>query len=154
MKKYATIRSRTHLSYGTKDIYKIYNKKPVGKGALTAFQKRFYKVQEIRNYYDISSRYVLPNILNTIIKLERRLDIVVVRMNLAMSINESRQKINHGKVYVNDKEVVSINFIVKEGDKIEVRGERKKVNKVSKFIMNIPMNMEVNYELSILEMLY
>lgn len=137
------------LALTKRDIYEIYQPKPYRK-TLTAFQTQFYKTQAIRNYYNISSRYIGKSILQTVILLEKRLDIIIVRMNLAFTINESRQKISHGKVYVNNIQVRSNNYKIKEGDLIEIKGTNVISNEVTKLmtcIINIPKNMMVNYKI-------
>ena len=149
MRKFATNKKLINLSLTRKDIYKMYNY-PISRKALTAFQTHFYKVQALRNYYDISSRYISKSMVNTVLNLERRLDIILVRMNLVSRINESRQIIRHGKVFVNHEQIEASNYIVTPGDLIEIKGETMNhYNKITGTIINIPVNMEVNYELRV-----
>jgi ribosomal protein S4 len=137
------------LTNSKKEIYKIYNPKENKTNLntrLTTFQKRFNKTKEIRNYYKIATRDIKKSIVNTIIEMETRLDVIIVRMNLVRSINESRQKINHGKVRVNEKEIRSKNYKIEEGDIIEVIGKRGKIKEINEIIMNEGIN-EVNYKI-------
>lgn len=53
--------------------------------------------------------------------LERRLDNVVYRLHWASSRNEARQMVMHKNVFVNGRAVNIASFLVRAGDKIEVR---------------------------------
>ena len=55
--------------------------------------------------------------------LERRLDIILVRTNFAITVRNSRQIISHGHVKVNDTIVKYSSFLVKKGDKITLKKE-------------------------------
>ena len=52
--------------------------------------------------------------------LERRLDMVVYRMNIAPSIFTARQLVSHKHILLNGKIVNIASILVKEGDKIEL----------------------------------
>ena len=52
--------------------------------------------------------------------LERRLDVVVFRMNVAQTMYQARQFVNHGHVLVNGKRVTIASYMVREGDLIEI----------------------------------
>lgn len=59
--------------------------------------------------------------------LERRLDTVVHRLGLAVSMNQARQLVRHNHFTVNGKRVNIPSYVVKKGDVIEVReADRKK----------------------------
>ncbi len=62
--------------------------------------------------------------------LERRLDNVVFRLLFASARNEARQMVNHGLISVNDRPVTIPSFLVRPGDKIEVRKEETALNRV------------------------
>ena len=57
--------------------------------------------------------------------LERRLDTVVYRLNLAPTIFSARQIVSHGHVLVNGKPVDIPSFLVQQGDKIAVKESSK-----------------------------
>ena len=57
--------------------------------------------------------------------LERRLDMVVYRLNFVPTIFAARQFVNHGHVLVNGKRVTIASYLVREGDTIEVREKSK-----------------------------
>ena len=56
--------------------------------------------------------------------LERRLDNVIFRMNLATSRSEARELVQHGFVYVNNKRVDIPSYTVKLGDEITLKTKR------------------------------
>ena len=55
--------------------------------------------------------------------LERRLDNVIFRSLFAFSRNQARQMVTHGFVFVNGKRVNIPSYIVKEGEKIQLKGK-------------------------------
>ncbi|MFP4362606.1 MAG: 30S ribosomal protein S4 [Spirochaetia bacterium] len=62
---------------------------------------------------------------NLISLLESRLDNIVYRMRFASSRKQARQLVRHGHINVNGKKVSIPSYIVKEGDKIDVRDSSK-----------------------------
>ena len=66
---------------------------------------------------------------NMLILLERRLDNVVFRLSLASSRAQARQIVNHGLITVNGESVNIPSFLVKKGDVIAVK-ENKKDKKI------------------------
>jgi len=59
--------------------------------------------------------------------LERRLDMVVYRMNLAPTIFAARQLVTHGHVTLNGKKVNIPSQRLKEGDKVEFKDASKQI---------------------------
>jgi len=59
--------------------------------------------------------------------LERRLDSVVYRMKLALTVFAARQLVNHGHIRVNGRKVNIGSYRVKDGDSIEVKGRSKQL---------------------------
>jgi small subunit ribosomal protein S4 len=57
--------------------------------------------------------------------LERRLDMVIYRLNFVPTVFAARQFVNHGHVLVNGKRVTIPSYAVREGDAIEVREKSK-----------------------------
>jgi len=89
--------------------------------------KRIYGILEkqFKAYYDEAERMkgvVGENMLSLI---ERRLDNVVYRMGIGSSRAESRQIVNHGHITVNGKPVDIPSFIVKVGDVIAIKENKK-----------------------------
>ena len=62
---------------------------------------------------------------NMLSLLERRLDNVVFRMGIASSRTLARQIVNHAHVSVNGKTVTIPSYIVKAGDEIAIKENRK-----------------------------
>ena len=91
--------------------------------------KRYYGLLEnqFKRYFEIASRRkgITGEIL--LILLEQRLDNVVFRMHFGSSRKMARQLIKHRHITVNDKKVDIPSFLVKEGDKVEVREKSKKL---------------------------
>ena len=81
--------------------------------------------RQFRRAYETASRQRGDTAENLIGLLERRLDTVVYRVNLAPTPFAARQLVNHGHVLVNGKRVNIASYQVREGDTIEV-AERSK----------------------------
>ncbi len=90
--------------------------------------RRIYGVMErqFRKYFKEADRRkgVTGELLLQL--LETRLDNTVFRLGLARSRNEARQLINHGHFEVNGRKVDIASYLVKPGDQIAVRDNRKK----------------------------
>lgn len=97
------------------------------------FQKRLFEKQQFKFFYGCISEYQLKNLYNKLKKkkkmnifnnfitiLESRLDIIIVRLKLAKSIFQSKQLINHCKIKVNNKIINKPNYILKQGDIINI----------------------------------
>lgn len=90
--------------------------------------KRYYanmSERQFRRAYEEASRMRGDTAENLIGLLERRLDTVVYRVNLAPTPFAARQLVNHGHVLVNGKRVNIPSYQVREGDTVEV-AERSK----------------------------
>ncbi len=89
--------------------------------------KRIYGVLEkqFRHYFRIAERAKGVTGLTLLQLLERRLDNVIFRMNLASSRQGARQIVDHGFVYVNGRRVDIPSYTVKVGDEIllKTKGE-------------------------------
>ena len=81
--------------------------------------------RQFRRAYETASRQRGDTAENLIGLLERRLDTVVYRVNLAPTPFAARQLVNHGHVLVNGKRVNIASYQVREGDTIEI-AERSK----------------------------
>lgn len=89
--------------------------------------KRIYGVQEgqFRKYYEMADRMKGVTGENMLSLLERRLDNVVYRMGIAPSRTQARQVVNHAHIAVNGKTVTIPSYIVKAGDVVVVKENRK-----------------------------
>lgn len=85
--------------------------------------KRMYGVLEkqFKHYFRIAERAKGVTGLTLLQLLERRLDNIVFRMNIATSRPQARQLVQHGFVYVNNKRADIPSYTVKVGDEVSVR---------------------------------
>lgn len=82
-------------------------------------EKQFRKIYQeaVRRKGDTSE--------NLIGLLERRLDAVVYRMKLAITVFAARQLVNHGHIAVNGKRVNIPSYRLNDGDEISITGAMK-----------------------------
>ena len=113
--------------------------------------KRAYGVLEkqFRKYYEEAERMKGVTGENMLSLIERRLDNVVYRMGIGASRKECRQIVNHGHITVNGRRVNVPSFIVKAGDIIAIKENKKELEmfkdlKGMKIIM--PKWLEFNSE--------
>lgn len=95
--------------------------------------RRIYGVLErqFRLYFERAERMRGITGSNLISLLERRLDNVVFRLGFSMSRSEARQMVRHGHILVNGRKVNIPSFLVKVGDKVEVREKSRKIQRIS-----------------------
>lgn len=98
--------------------------------------KFIYGVLEkpFRNYYAKAKQMEGMTGENLMRILESRLDNVIFRMGLARTRKEARQIVDHKHVLVNGKQVNIPSYLVKAGDTIEIK-ENKKVSQRYKDIL-------------------
>ena len=89
--------------------------------------KRAYGVLErqFRNMYDEAVRMKGVTGDNLLSLLERRLDNVVYRMGIGSSRKEARQIVSHRHITVNGRSVNIASYIVKKGDKISIKENKR-----------------------------
>ena len=89
--------------------------------------KFIYGVLEkpFRNYYATAERMKGLTGPNLMVLLESRLDNVVFRLGLARTRKEARQIVDHKHVLVNGKQVNIPSYLVKAGDVIEIKENKK-----------------------------
>jgi len=89
--------------------------------------KYYYGVLErqFRRFFKEANRQEGNTGENLIRLLERRLDNVVYRMGFATTRRFARQLVTHGHVLVNGKKVNIPSYLVKEGDRIEIKEKTK-----------------------------
>jgi small subunit ribosomal protein S4 len=116
--------------------------------SMSEYNKELREKQKLRNWYNLKEhqfkKYIqgvlakrgktLNLSLELIKKLEKRLDNVIFRMNLAKSRKEARQLISHGYFLVNGKEINIPSFEVKKGDIISLRESKKEKNIFKDFL--------------------
>ena len=89
--------------------------------------KSFYGVGEkqFRKYFEMASNKKGITGENLLQILESRLDNVVYRLGYGSSRPQARQLVNHGHFEVNGKKVDIASYLVKPGDVIKVRENKK-----------------------------
>jgi len=89
--------------------------------------KRYYGVTEkqFKMYYDTASEMRGITGENMLCLIERRLDNVVYRLGLGTSRAMARQIVSHGHITVNGKNVNIPSYIVKAGDVVAVKENKK-----------------------------
>jgi len=116
--------------------------------SMSEYNKELREKQKLRNWYNLKEhqfkKYIqevlakrgktLNLSLELIKKLEKRLDNVIFRMNLAKSRKEARQLISHSYFLVNEKEINIPSFEVKKGDIISLRKGKKEKNVFKDFL--------------------
>lgn len=81
--------------------------------------------KQFRRIYAEAVRRRGDTVENLVGLLERRLDMVVYRMNFAPTIFAARQIVNHGHIHVNGVRVTVPSYRVGDGDTVEVRAKSK-----------------------------
>ena len=126
----------TFLGYDKKsNRQKIHGNKKMSEYGLQLREKQkakfIYGVLEkpFRNYYDRADRMKGMTGENLMIILESRLDAVVFRMGFARTRREARQVVDHKHVLVNGKCVNIPSYLIKAGDKIEIREKSKSLQR-------------------------
>lgn len=94
--------------------------------------KRIYGVLEkqFRHYFRIAERAKGVTGITLLQLLERRLDNVIFRMNIASSRSEARQLVGHGFVYVNNKRVDIPSYTVRVGEEVQVKAKEPVVKRL------------------------
>ena len=84
--------------------------------------------------------------------IEKRLDVILLRSNLVLSMRNARQLINHKHVYVNEKVVNSCSFLTQRGDCIKFSEKSREKIKMYVILSELwpisPSYLQVNYKTS------
>jgi len=83
--------------------------------------------KQFRNTFAMASKMKGNTAENLAGLLERRIDMVVYRMNFAPSIFAARQLVSHGHVRLNGKKANIASLKVKDGDVIEIKESSKQI---------------------------
>jgi small subunit ribosomal protein S4 len=76
--------------------------------------------KQFRKAYETATKRKGDTAENLIGLLERRLDVVVFRMNLAHTMQQARQMVSHGHIHVNGQRVSIPSYLVRDGDTLGV----------------------------------
>ena len=119
------------------------------RGRQSEYAIRLREKQKIKRYYGLLDKQFMRyfhkaermkgNTGQTLLKLlERRLDNVVYKFNLAPSPKAARQLISHGHVHVNGRKVNISDYTTKVGDKINLKASSRSVKRVKQQLETNP----------------
>jgi small subunit ribosomal protein S4 len=119
------------------------------RGRSSEYGVRLREKQKVKRYYGINDRQfmryfgeaerLMGNTGKTLLQLlERRLDNVIYKLNLAPSRKAARQLITHGHIYLNGKKVDVPDYIVSVGNKINLKASNKTIKKVKQHLESNP----------------
>lgn len=98
--------------------------------------------KQFRNTFALASKMKGNTAENFAGLLEKRLDMVVYRLNLASSIFMARQLVSHGHIRLNGKKVNIASMKVKEGDVVALKDSSKEIvvcqEAATKLVRSIP----------------
>lgn len=77
--------------------------------------------------------------------IERRLDNVVHRMGFASSRNEARQLVKHGHILVNSKRVDIPSYLLRPGDKVEVREKSRGIKFIAASLAQVERRAQLSW---------
>jgi small subunit ribosomal protein S4 len=105
--------------------------------------------RQFRRYYKEAARRTGDTGEHMIGLLERRLDAIVFRAKFVPTPFAARQLVSHGHVAVNGKRVTIPSYLVKEGDRLELRTKAKDMALVLEAVKNterdVPDYIEVDH---------
>lgn len=120
---------------------------------LSNYGMQLLEKQRLRAYYNVMERqfkgYVAkamkdPGLTGDVLVqlLESRLDNLVYRLGLALSIRQARQMVNHGHIFLNGRKVTIPSHAVLPGDTISLR-EKSRTNE--HFVQYFKESTQSNY---------
>jgi len=119
------------------------------RGRVSEYGVRLREKQKVKRYYGILEQQFMRyfhraerlkgNTGETLLQLlERRLDNVVYKLNLAPSRKAARQLIAHGHIHVNGRKVDISGFTTHIGDKITVKASEKSAKRIKQQLESNP----------------
>jgi small subunit ribosomal protein S4 len=119
-----------------------------GRQKVSEYQKQLREKQKLKRIYGLLERQFrgyfhraerIKGITgdNLLQLLERRLDSAVYRIGFASSRGEARGLINHGHFLVNGKKVDIPSFLLKEGDRIQVKEKSKNLERIKASLLGV-----------------
>jgi len=109
--------------------------------------RRSYGLMEkqFRNTYKKASAEKGVTGEQLLVHLESRLDTIVYRLGLAPSLSSARQLVNHGHFRVNGRKVDIPSYLMKPGDKVQVRENSRKLDIIHQAMQRIRDDSSVPY---------
>lgn len=112
---------------------------------VSSYSIRLQEKQKLRYNYGLTEKQLLSYVKEArrlkgstgsvlIQLLEMRLDNIVYRLGIGNTIPASRQIVNHGHIYINNKKVTIPSFQCSPNDTIEVRNKQTSKKLVERFL--------------------
>jgi len=123
---------------------------------ISSYGVRLQEKQKLRFHYGLSEKQLLSYVKEArrlkgstrsvlMQLLEMRLDNIVYRLGIGNTIPASRQIVNHGHIYVNDKKVTIPSFQCLPNDVIEVRDKKVSKELANQFLEKLGYNTLPQY---------
>ncbi len=127
-----------------------------GRVKLTEFAVRLREKQKVRRIYGVLERQFREYYFDATRRkgrtgeqmlglIESRLDNVVHRLGFAASRNEARQLVKHGHFHVNGKQVDIPSYLLKAGDKIEVRQKSRDIKSIAAAMAQVERRAQLSW---------
>ncbi|MBT3231601.1 MAG: 30S ribosomal protein S4 [Calditrichaeota bacterium] len=101
--------------------------------------------KQFRNNYEKAEREKGVTGERMLMRLESRLDVCVYRLGLAPSLKGARQFVSHGHVTVNTRKVDIPSYMLRPGDKIQIRAQSRKMDIIHNSMQRVRENRMVPY---------
>lgn len=101
---------------------------------------------QFRRFFDEASRKQGQTGRNLLVLLERRLDNLVRRLGMAVTIQQARQLVSHGHIAVDGEKMDRPSYLVEPGQEISLRGELLQVRHSLDQIADVPPYLERDAE--------
>ena len=101
--------------------------------------------RQFRNNYEKAVREKGVTGERMLVRLESRLDVCVYRLGLAPSLKSARQFVTHGHITVNSRKVNIPSYMLKPGDKVQVREKSRKMEIIHNSMQRVRENRMVPY---------
>jgi len=123
---------------------------------VSSYSIRLQEKQKLRYNYGLTEKQLLSYVKEArrlkgstgsvlIQLLEMRLDNIVYRLGIGNTIPASRQIVNHGHIYINNKKVTIPSFQCSPNDTIEVRNKQTSKKLVERFLKQPSYNTIPKY---------
>ncbi len=124
---------------------------PKGRGKISDYAQQLKEKQKAKRMYNLLEKQFKLTFLkaqkikgntgdNLLQLLEMRFDNVIYRLGFASSRAQARQLVNHGLFVINDKKVNIPSYIVREGDVIKVKENKRK----TKYFKNLENKIKID----------
>ena len=127
-----------------------------GRIKLSEYAVRLREKQKVRRIYGVLERQFQAYYFDAtrrkgrtgeqmLALVESRLDNVVHRMGFASSRNEARQLVKHAHILVNGKRVDIPSYLLKAGDKVEVRPKSREIKYIAAALAQVDRRPQLSW---------